>query len=278
MSSVIGVMIPPAPRELAAKIRFEGRKLSPRWTLRVRRYSRIEGELLRLAREAHPEPANTADPLVSIVVPTYNRGQILLERAVASALAQTYERWELVIVGDHCTDNTAELLAAVGDERIRFINLAFRHAYPRADRDRWKVAGSVPINRALFEARGEWLVYSDDDVLSAPNRIERCLEKASETGAELVFGLGEREHTSEWRPYTGTQFPSGRPPFRRGPTTHAAMMYRSYLRLFLYDSESYVDNISTDRDWMYRMGRAGVRTAALQEMLVRVPRTKSASG
>ena len=62
-------------------------------------------------------------PLVSICIPTFNRGSILIDRAVKSALSQSYKNIELIIVGDHCTDNTAELLAKIKDPRLRFYNL-----------------------------------------------------------------------------------------------------------------------------------------------------------
>src|SRR5690242_4802472 len=48
------------------------------------------------------------DPLVSVTIPTYNLGQILVERTIPSVLAQTYKNWELIVYGDVCTDDTVE--------------------------------------------------------------------------------------------------------------------------------------------------------------------------
>lgn len=260
------------------KLQFEARKFSPRWALRLKRFESVESVQLRLMREAYPEDVGGTHPLVSVIVPTYNRASLLLERAVRSIQDQSYSNWEMIIVGDHCTDDTGLRLRSVGDARIRFLNLSHRHQYPASGRKRWAVAGSVPINRALMEARGDWIVYSDDDVVSVPDRIALGLEVARETGAELVYGRTEREHEDGvWRTITDVGFANPRMPYRRPPVTHVAFMYRSYLRTFLYDSESYRDNITTDRDRNYRLARAGVRTAPVDSVLVRVPRTRSAS-
>lgn len=265
-------------QQVRTKVQVEARKYSPRWAARLRRFERVEAVQLRLMRESHPEPANTSDPLVSVTVPTYNRAEVLVSRAVSSMLEQTYENWELVIVGDHCTDDTEERLREVGDPRIRFINLAKRHQYPPRGPDRWRVAGSVPINRAIAEARGDWIMYSDDDVVSLPHRIEKGLLEASRTGAELVFGQTKREHRDgRWQVFAGDDFHVAHMPYAPAPTSHAACMYRSYLRTFLYDSESYKDNMPTDRDWMYRLSRAGVTVAPIREVITSVPLTESAS-
>ena len=62
---------------------------------------------------------------VSVVMATYNRPRAL-RLAVASVRAQTFTDWELIVVGDACTDETAEVVAGFGDARIRFVNLPVR--------------------------------------------------------------------------------------------------------------------------------------------------------
>ena len=59
-------------------------------------------------------------PQVSIIMPTYNRADTIL-RAISSVQAQSFQDWELVIVNDGSTDNTAELLQNL-DSRIKVVN------------------------------------------------------------------------------------------------------------------------------------------------------------
>jgi len=60
----------------------------------------------------------TKEPLVSILLPTFNRAH-LLPRAIASVLDQTYQNWELLIWNDGSTDDTEQVLQALTDPRIR---------------------------------------------------------------------------------------------------------------------------------------------------------------
>jgi glycosyltransferase involved in cell wall biosynthesis len=61
-------------------------------------------------------------PSLSVVVATYNRSNVL-RLAVESVLWQTFEDWELWVVGDACTDDTEEVMRDFGDPRVKFVNL-----------------------------------------------------------------------------------------------------------------------------------------------------------
>ena len=60
--------------------------------------------------------------LVSVVIATYNRSNVL-RLAIETVLWQTYTNWEIVVVGDCCTDDTAEVVASFKAPRVRFYNL-----------------------------------------------------------------------------------------------------------------------------------------------------------
>ena len=62
---------------------------------------------------------NIKPPLISIVIPTFNHGDFL-ERAIRSILNQTFENWEAIIIDNHSTDKTDEILASFNDSRIKY--------------------------------------------------------------------------------------------------------------------------------------------------------------
>jgi glycosyltransferase involved in cell wall biosynthesis len=102
------------------------------------------------------EPAGDATPLVSVLIPSYNRAA-LLPAALDSVFAQTYRPIEIVVVDDGSTDDTPAVLARYGD-RIRSV----RQANGGLARAR---------NTGLAEARGELLALFDSDDLCHPGRI-----------------------------------------------------------------------------------------------------------
>ena len=109
------------------------------------------------------------DGLVSIVMPSWNTGAFIAE-AIRSVLRQTYGNWELIVVDDGSTDNTDEVVASFEDARIKY----FKN--PR------NVGAALTRNRALREARGEWMAFLDSDDLWAPGKLERQLSFMKDGG------------------------------------------------------------------------------------------------
>lgn len=64
------------------------------------------------------------DPLVTTITAAYNRAKVL-RYAIESVRRQTYQNWQYIIVGDCCTDATADRITELDDPRIEFHNLAF---------------------------------------------------------------------------------------------------------------------------------------------------------
>ena len=115
-------------------------------------------------------------PLISIVLPTYNR-RTLLGRAIESVLRQTVSDFELLVVDDGSTDGTAELVSGFRDSRIHLIGLP-------ANRGQ-----SVARNEGIRRARGEWLGFQDSDDEWIPEKLERPLAAIrAEPGVALVYG------------------------------------------------------------------------------------------
>ena len=101
--------------------------------------------------------------LVSIITPSYNTAKFISE-TISSVLAQTYTNWEMIIVDDCSTDNTEEIVASVGDERIRFI---------KNDKN---CGAAISRNRALCEAKGKWIAFLDSDDLWEPTKLEKQIQ------------------------------------------------------------------------------------------------------
>jgi glycosyltransferase involved in cell wall biosynthesis len=221
--------------------------------------------------------ARDPSPLISVYVPTYNRAQLLLERAVPSVLAQTYRHFELIIVGDCCTDATAELVGRIGDPRVRFFNLPKRdYRYPPTAENHWLAGPVVPANQALAMAQGKWIARIDDDDTWMPEHLETSLAFALDGGFEFVSAQYVEERGGQRRIVDGvhaaseyyTRVPGavGEGSPRIGATQ--TWLYRSYLRFFRYNIDCWrkVWNRVNDIDLSIRMYKAGVRMGFLNRV------------
>lgn len=98
--------------------------------------------------------------LVSIIMPSYNTAAYIKE-SIQSVLNQTYTNWELLIVDDCSTDSTDEVLETIKDSRIRYF---------KNDKNS---GAAVSRNKALREARGQWIAFLDSDDLWMPEKLEK---------------------------------------------------------------------------------------------------------
>jgi Glycosyl transferase family 2 len=132
------------------------------------------------------------DPLVSVIIPTYGRGELLADRALPSLLAQTHARIEVLVIGDAAGPDTAAAVERFEDPRIEYVNLTQRYDYP--DRHRhWLAATTLARNEGYRRARGRWLFDADDDDRVPDDAIERLLAHAREERLEAMQGT-IREH------------------------------------------------------------------------------------
>ena len=99
--------------------------------------------------------------LVSVIIPTYNRGWILTE-AIDSVLAQDYEDYELIVVDDGSTDNTREILDDYGQD-IMVLRQANKGV-------------SAARNRGIAEAGGQLVAFLDSDDLWLPRKLSRQVD------------------------------------------------------------------------------------------------------
>jgi hypothetical protein len=223
-------------------------------TLRFEQY-RIEAALFAVEglthlRDEFLQARSTAEyqavfdnpnPLVSVCVTTMNRVELLIERALASLAAQTYRNLQVIVVGDHCTDDTAERIARLGDNRISFHNLARRGPYPRPGVDRWRVAGTYPGNRALELVEGDFVTHLDEDDSFEPQRIEILLQKIREVRADVIF------HRFYWQQPDGSWVEWGNGNFERAQIGTSMILYHRYLARVPWDVFAY--RFGEPEDW-----------------------------
>jgi len=114
-----------------------------------------------------------ARPRVSIVVPAYN-GETFIGEAIDSALAQSFTDFELVVVDDRSTDATVEIVRRRGDSRLRIVV------------NEMNLGLGANWNKALAEARGEFIkLLPQDDILS-PDCIRRQVAAFDDPGNASV--------------------------------------------------------------------------------------------
>jgi GT2 family glycosyltransferase len=121
-----------------------------------------------------PTPGHTA-PAASIVIATYNRPQVL-DYAIRSVLQSTVNDWELIAVGDGCTDDTEALVRSFGDPRISWHNLPENSGNQAA-----------PNNAGVERARGRYLFFLNHDDMWFADHLGASIDFLEQTGADVAF-------------------------------------------------------------------------------------------
>ena len=112
--------------------------------------------------------------LVSIIMPAYNCSRFIRE-AIDSVLAQTYTAWELLIVDDCSTDDTAAIIASYQDERIHYF------------RNEQNSGAALSRNKALREAKGKYIAFLDADDSWMPEKIEKQVAFMEQNGYAFTY-------------------------------------------------------------------------------------------
>jgi glycosyltransferase involved in cell wall biosynthesis len=144
----------------------------------------------------HDSPST---PRVTVVIPTYNYAEALAY-AIASVLDQTLPDFELLVIGDGCTDDSEHVATATGDDRVQWINLPRRTGHQ---------AG--PNNEGLLRARADLVAYLGHDDVWLPNHLEvltGAFDAATPAAHTIALGVCPGQPNS-MRPEPGWSYTRG---------------------------------------------------------------------
>jgi glycosyltransferase involved in cell wall biosynthesis len=102
-------------------------------------------------------------PKVSVIIPTHNRAHFLRD-AIFSVLNQTFQDFEIIVVDDASTDDTAKVVAAFNDERIRLL----RHDTNKG--------GSAARNTGILNSQCDYIAFLDDDDEWLPEKLAKQMD------------------------------------------------------------------------------------------------------
>jgi glycosyltransferase involved in cell wall biosynthesis len=133
---------------------------------------------------------DAATPLVSVVIPTYNHAHFL-GRALQSVIDQTYTNWEAIVIDNHSTDNTDEVMASFADPRITYLKI----------HNNGVIASSR--NAGIQATTGEWVAFLDSDDLWYPRKLEIVINSTRDDLSTDVCSTDEMQINLE----TGIKVP-----------------------------------------------------------------------
>lgn len=200
-----------------------------------------------------------SEDLVSVIVPTYNRTDLLLNRCLPSILNQTYQNLEVLVVGDGTEQATVDALEDFPDGRVRFWNLP-RMEYPEDLGQKWCVLGLEALNFGLDMAEGPWITDLADDDEYPPDHVEVLLAAVKAAQVDVAYGRSIAQWADGRTTYYGS-WPPGHFQFCDGAVLwRASMGYR-------YDRECITRGLPEDGDLWDRMVADGVTFAFVDKIV-----------
>lgn len=172
---------------------------------------------------------------VSVIIPTWDRPKIIM-RSLHSALMQTYQNLEILVVGDGCSLRVQEeykkVCAVFNDNRIQFYNL---DEHVRHDRN---AAGLEPRNFGLEKATGNFIAPLDDDDCWFPTHVERCVNIFNEKPEiGLIYGqyVSAGVNPEKTSKIAGRGLDNG---FQHSTICHSTVVYRAHYKDVPYEVSS----------------------------------------
>ena len=116
---------------------------------------------------------NQIKPLISIIIPTYNHANYL-GKALNSILDQSYNNWEVIVIDNHSTDKTVNVINRFNDKRIRYIKIHNNGIIAKSR------------NKGILLSKGEWIAFLDSDDWWSLNKLKICVEHIN-SDVDLIY-------------------------------------------------------------------------------------------
>nr|WP_166541846.1 glycosyltransferase family 2 protein [Paenibacillus lutrae] len=185
--------------------------------------------------------------LVSIIIPTYNR-ENLLHRPIESVLNQTYSNWELLIVDDGSQDNTRQLIESYSqkDSRIKYIA-----------NDRSK-GPSGARNSGIIQSEGEYIAFLDSDDEWLEHHLLDSIEILEKKNVEVCFSLWIEKHAEkEIRVFD--------PLHTQNNLKQKASLFETYKNAIIFD-DRFFEHYATDDGWFYHINTMVIQRQVLNRV------------
>ena len=203
------------------------------------------------------------NPKISIILPTYNRCEMLKKRSIPTVLKQNYKNFELVIVSDGSTDRTHKVVKSFKDKRIKFFEIKRQKKYNETIENHWFAGPVNAINKGLENASGDWIARIDDDDIWTSDHLKSLLFFARKNNYEFVssahieYRYKKKIHQNHknFRPRIGGV---------------QSWLYAGYLNFFKANKDCWRKswNRVNDLDLQDRMYKVGIKMGYLDKVTV----------
>ena len=112
-------------------------------------------------------------PLITVVIPTFNRKNEL-EFAINSVISQSYTNWELIIVDNHSTDGTSELIDELDSDKIKHIKI-----------NNYGII-ATSRNKGIEMAQGDYVAFLDSDDWWTSSKLQHCINEINK-GYDFIY-------------------------------------------------------------------------------------------
>ncbi|TPM41461.1 glycosyltransferase family 2 protein [Mesorhizobium sp. B2-3-4] len=215
-----------------------------------------------MQRSGQSDASGRNEPLASVVIATHNR-PAALRQALRSALGQTVQDFEILVIGDACRPDTAAVIAEFADARIVYIDLPVNFGEQ-----------SGPNNIGLARARGRFVALLNHDDLWFPDHLAAATGWIDATGADIVIARGAiiEPRSDQGIPPRNLIFGVGRNGFYDPVITagygSAQIVRRSSLPWLGPWRPAVECFCESSQDWLFRAWRKGAVIATMPHLTV----------